>query len=284
MKADGVVANHKLEAAQDAFQKGFNLAVDISSLNAIANKLDLLDKEFLSIAYEGASMNIALNCLETSAGLKPWFHFLASSAKPHNIQYHIGLGWALAQLQLDAVPYMLQLGPIDRYRVPDGYGYYDAIFRTKRSIHNQQKLEEFNKAGSSAYYQGIGRGIWYLSLGRKDEAKNLIDKFAEERHADLWRGLGIACSYAGGCDELALKEIMILAGDYKPHLATGAVMVAICRENAGFMSADTELACKIWCKQSAAVLASAHKPDDISLKANEESAYLNWIWSIESSF
>lgn len=284
MKTAGTAANHKLELAQDAFQKGFNLVTDISSLSTIANKLDSLAPEFLSIAYEGASMNIALNCLETGAELKPWFDFLQSAAKQHSIQYYIGLGWALAQLQLNAMPYMQRLGPIDRYRVMDGYGYYEAIFRTKRTIHKQQKLEEFNEAGSSAYYQGIGRGIWYLSLGKKEEAKTMIDKFPAEMLTDLWRGLGIACSYAGGCDEPALKEMMILAGDYSRQLATGAVMVAICRENAAFMSTDTELACKIWCKQSAAKLATEHKPDDINLKANEETSYLNWIWGIESSF
>lgn len=284
MKITASAAGHKLEAVQDVFQKGFHFAADKSSLNSLAEKLDSLDKEFLSIAYEGASMNIALNCLEVGTEIKPWFDFLGSAAQAHGIQYHIGLGWALAQLQLNTMPYMLQLDAIDRYRVPDGYGYYEAMFRTKRCINNQQKPEGFNEAGLSAYYQGLGRGIWYLSEGEQEAAKMLIDKFTEENRTDLWRGLGIACAYAGGCNVGMLKQIMTIAGDYSRQLATGAIMVAICRERAGFMSADTDQACRIWCKENAGELVLRHKLIDTSIKTNEEDGYLNWIKGIESSF
>ena len=61
-------------------------------------------------------------------------------------------------------------------------------------------------------------------------------------------------------------------------------MVAICRERAGFMTADTELACSIWCKESAGQLALRHKPVESIIKTNEETGYLNWIRGIESSF
>ena len=155
MKVAESMISRKLGAVQDAFQKGFNFAADEFSLNSLADNLNSLDAEFLSIAYEGASMSIALNCLESGGQLKQWFDFLESAAMAHSIQYHIGLGWALAQLQLNTTPYMLQLGAIDRYRVPDGYGYYEAMFRTKRCINNQQKPEGFNEAGLSAYYQGL---------------------------------------------------------------------------------------------------------------------------------
>ena len=178
--ADSMVSN-KLDAVQDTFQKGFDFAADISSLSSLASKLDTLDKEFLSIAYEGASMNIALNCFEAGDEIKPWFEFLESAERAHGIQYHIGLGWALAQLQLNTTIYLQLLDPIERYRVLDGYGYYEAMFRTKKSILNQLRPEGLNEGGISAYYQGIGRGIWYLSRGELAEVQNMMDRFQKEK-------------------------------------------------------------------------------------------------------
>jgi enediyne biosynthesis protein E3 len=273
-----------LQSVQHVFQKGFSLAEETSSLSGLADGLNAMDKEYLSVAFEGASMSIALNCIEADKEIKPWFDFLEQYAQPHTILYHIGLGWALAQLQIHVTPYLERLDAVERYRVMDGYGYYEAIFRTKKCIHGQQQPTGLNAASTSAYFQGIGRGIWYLNHGQISEAQGMIEKFAPEKRMDLWRGLGIACAYAGGCDETVLKDIMAAAGDYRRQLATGAVMTAICRHKAGYITGGTELACKVLCKQNAAQLVSKHVLNNMELKADTEKGYLNWIAGIESSF
>lgn len=284
MKIGSSIAERNLEAVQDTFQKGFDFASAEPAGHSLKQKLDTLNEQYLSIAYEGASMAIALQCLGRGGNLQPWFSFFNASALPHAIQYHIGLGWALAQQQIELSPFLPKLSTVERFRALDGYGYYEAIFRTRRSVHGLQHPEGMDWADLSAYYQGLGRGIWYLNAGEIEIARAMIDKFPAQLRADLWRGIGIACSYAGGCDEAELEKISALSGVYSPNLAAGAVMVAICRDSAGFMFDDTNLACQTWCKQNAAELVLNHKHNGIHINIDNSIDYFKWIEGIELSF
>ncbi|HLP22396.1 MAG TPA: DUF1702 family protein, partial [Chitinophagales bacterium] len=236
----------KMDSIQDTFLRIQD--VFFQSPDWRANIKDLHDSnlEFRSIAYESASMSIALLDLKEGNQLRNWLEFLNEVAHAHATQVHVGLGWALAQSLTPPMDYLPLLEPMQRYRVLDGYGYYEGIFRRRRSIINHLKLKLPDATASGALDQGIGRSLWYNSKGDITAAKTTLETFAPERHADLWRGLGIAIAYVGGCNEETLRNIFIAAGTYQKQLATGAAMALISRHYAGFVSADTESVCTVW--------------------------------------
>src|ERR1044071_7369080 len=70
------------------------------------------------------------------------------------------------------------------------------------------------------------------------------------RSIDLWRGVGIACSYVGGSDENILRKLFSSAQKNYVQLSIGAAMVAKSRTHANSITKDIELACNVWCNLS----------------------------------
>ena len=164
-----------------------------------------------------------------------------STHSAHATQIHVGLGWALAQNEISPIEFLQQLDSMLRYRVLDGYGYYEGFFRRRKSILNQQQPQWNDSTATGAYDQGLGRSLWYIHTGEIDAAKHALEKFPVERHKDLWRGLGIAIAYVGGCSEETIFEILQNAGQHKTDLAEGASRALESRKQSGCFSADTEL-------------------------------------------
>lgn len=275
-----MVVETKMETIQNIFRDVQDNFPETYTLQNLPLHLDSYEVEFRSIAYEAASFCIALKDLEAGNELNNWKIFLQEIGKTHATQIYVGLGWALAQKQIDPSLCLSVLAPMMRYRVLDGYGYYEGTFRRRKSILSQQKPELKDEVTFSAYDQGLGRSLWYIYLGKIDDIKNIIQKFPVERRKDLWRGLGIATSYVGGCDKEMLKEILDKSGEYKTQLTTGSVMVLVSRDFAGFISDDTALACTSWCNKTSEEIINLYKPQ---LDSADENSYSNWIATIEKS-
>jgi hypothetical protein len=271
-----------MESIQGIFREVHDSYSDSTYLPELYKYLDSFELKFRSIAYEAASMSMALNDLKADSQLRRWLEFAQQSAL-HGTQIHVGLGWALAQLQLDPSFFMTKLHPMMRYRVADGYGYYEGIFRRRKSVLSQQRPEWNDAIAMGAYDQGLGRSLWYLNYGNIAGTKKLLEKFPVDRQGDFWRGLGIAITYAGGCGEEQLREIFVLAEDYKTQLAAGCVMALVSRKFSKYISEETFLACTVWCNKNADELLALYQPDLSSVNANHELAYTNWIANIESS-
>lgn len=234
------VANN-IQAIQRIFRDVQENFPETYNLQTLAEKLDTYEVKFRSIAYEAASFCIALKDIDTFGNLHNWKFFLNEIGKPHATQIHVGLGWALAQKQIEPAIYLTQLEPALRYRVLDGYGYYEGVFRKRKSVLGMQKFETKDTAAVIAYDQGLGRCLWYGCMGEIDEAKIVIEKFPAERQKDLWRGLGIAIAYVGGFSERKVEDILQKAATHKIDLAEGASRALHSRKESGCGSEDTEL-------------------------------------------
>lgn len=274
----------KMEIIQNAFLRVHDMFFTSPDWKQNVAELESANIEFRSIAYESASMSIALDDFKHGEQLTNWLQFLNQVATPHATQVHVGLGWALAQNLKNPIAYLPELNPMMRYRVLDGYGYYEGIFRRRRSILNHLKLQVEDTVASSALDQGLGRSIWYLNKGVFDDAKTMIEGFAPDRQNDLWRGLGIAIAYVGGCDENYLKEIFEKAGEHKTQLATGAAMALVSRHYANYISNDTELVCKVFCSKSSEEIILLNEGLRSSLDLNADDAYKKWIEKLEKTF
>jgi hypothetical protein len=245
---------------------------------------DSYDVEFRSIAYEAMSMCIALEDFKTEQQLSKWFDFLTASGTSHATQIHVGLGWAFAQNETDFSSILPKLDPMLRYRVLDGYGYYEGIFRRRKSVLNQDKPEFADATASAAYDQGLGRSLWYTNSGIVPATVSALQKFPAERRADLWRGLGIAVAYVGGCPEETLHEISAAAEIHKPQLSTGAAMALVSRHYAGFISDSHALAATLFCHKSVDEIISLNETLSSNLDLKSDGAYMKWVELLESHF
>lgn len=266
----------KIQHIQTIFRHVQDSFSDSYTLQTLAENLGNYEIEFRSIAYEAASMCIALQDFKTANELNRWHDFLNENSA-HATQIHVGLGWALAQNEISPIEFLRQLEPVFGYRVLDGYGYYEGFFRRRKSILNQQQPQWNDSTATGAYNQGLGRSLWYIHNGEIDAAKHALEKFPVERHKDLWRGLGIAIAYVGGCNEKMLREVFIQSGLYKSQLATGAVMALVSRHYANYISDDTSLVCKVWLNKTSEeiILLNENLRSSLNLKADD--AYKNWI-------
>ncbi len=241
--------------------------------------LEATDTRFRSIAYEGASVSRGL--LDISIG-GPLIHWSAyrERTKPHTVQVHIGLGWAISQRQVPFLSYLNGIEPLMQARVLDGYGYYEGMFRNRTSVRDKIVPPEIKDKDLHAYDQGIGRALWYMAKGNIEQLLKLIDGFADSRKPDLWRGVGIAASYVGGSDELVLTSLFDLSGSYQRSLASGAVFLAHSRQDAGTLNEEAEMTCRKWCGLSTGEAISLMDRTEPSPGTSDDD-YVEWVGRIE---
>ncbi|MBK7147229.1 MAG: DUF1702 family protein [Bacteroidetes bacterium] len=201
---------------------------------------------FRSIAYESASMQCALADIKQQHNLLHWLRFLDLHKAAHATQIYIGLGWALAQEHWPPEEFLVLCDGVDVAKVADGYGYYEGMFRRRKSILQQHQWSYANEVIIKHYDAGLGRSMWYAAQGNFDSAQQTIASFAINRQPDLWQGLGTAISYVGGCSADYLKHILHVAGPYGSNLVQGARSVVQSRKQSGLLSPDANLTLEIW--------------------------------------
>ncbi len=273
----------KMDLIQDTFLRIQDVFFKTPDWRGDIKDLVEANLEFRSIAYESASMSIALDDLKQNNQLANWLEFVNTVGKAHATQVHVGLGWAFAQTLTPPTDYLPLFHPMQRYRVLDGYGYYESLFRRRRSIIHHLKLNLTDATGSGALDQGIGRGTWYLNKGDFAATKEMIAGFQPERHNDLYRGLGIAIAYVGGATEETLKQIIDAAGNFKAQLATGAAMALISRNKAGYITNDAELVCKVFSGKSAAEVLKLDAEINSAIASTDSDAYSKWLINLENA-
>lgn len=239
-------------------------------LPSLIEYLENTEKEFSSIAYESASMAIALKSFERDTFPNEWLLFANGAAAAHQAQVYVGLGWAIAKCNLPFLKAVEKLHSQFYFRIADGCGYYDGSFRKRQAIIDKLVPVYLPAAAMPMYNQGIGRSIWYTEKADINKICSTIETFAADRHADLWRGVGIAVAYVGGCDDANLKTLLQYAASNGFQLACGAALAARSRTMANTMTEDTDRCSRLWFSLTA----------DTAAIANED-VYCNWIMQIE---
>jgi enediyne biosynthesis protein E3 len=227
----------RIECIVQTFKTARELAEKNGLSAALQNHLFTTGEYYRSVAFEGAAMGLALSDVTV------WKEFLANQGSNHAVQVHIGLGWALAERQ-EPVPTVADWPEPDA--VLDGYGYYHGLFRRRLSIRTQSIPEGLTDAQLPAFDRGLGRSIWYISKGDLEVMNRMTDAFAQKRQPDLWRGIGIAVAFVGGCNDLLLGQVASASSTYRPQLLEGAQRALRSRTKAGTPTADAERAVRQW--------------------------------------
>ena len=246
-------ATRRLEAVPQAVICGFEWGIDARDQAEVVRRLDMVDQEQRGFAYEGATM--AFTVIDAMGGGRGHRarDLLLGPGQPHIFLTYIGIGFAMARLprplwkkvmpDLTGSAYY----PAMTWLAVDGYGFDRAYFDTRRFVDEQRVPAAYPWEGEPEYFlraadQGIGRALWFIHGGQVPDVAARVAGFATHRQADLWSGVGLAATFAGGSAADGLAVLRDLAGDHRPDLAQGAVFAAKARSFAGYVPEHTSAA------------------------------------------
>lgn len=289
-RGDGAESRLRLEEIGHTFLQGYHIALEENKPETLGFRLDEVDAELRGFAFEGAAMGLALLDF-----LTPWRRkekrvqiFLKGSGVDHVYMIHIGIGWAVARLPWHRACIersIEQLDPLLRWLAVDGYGFHEGYFYWRFYVEKQTVPKGLFNYSCRAFDQGLGRSLWFVEGANVNRISRTINVFLPARHADLWSGVGLACTYAGGVDRTVIKALKTAAEHYGPHLGQGAAFAAKARQRAGNSAPHTELACEVLCGMSAH---AAAKITDAALEGlppdGKDPAYEVWRGRIRAQF
>jgi len=253
---DAAARGH-IEHIGRTFIEGYHVALEEGSADPVARRLEAVPAGMRGFAFEGAAMGFAL--LDR---LTPWRRnrlrqLIAGPGAGHVYMLHVGAGWAAARLPLALGSTLDSLDPLLRWLAVDGYGFHEGYFHWRRSVEQGVVPRRLQGYARRAFDQGLGRSLWFVELTDVERIRTTIARFDEERRADLWSGVGLACTYAGGVDRVAVEALVSVAGVHRPELAQGAAFAAKARLLPGLASEHTEVACQLICGMPAETAAAA---------------------------
>jgi hypothetical protein len=248
-------------------------------------ELNSVELELRGFAFEGAGMGLAL--LDR---LTPWLQsrlsqFLLGAGDAHSYMVHVAVGWVWARLPIRLLRTDRHLDLLLRWLAFDGWGFHEGYFRWPKYINGQTPPKDLAGYERRAFDQGLGRSFWFVNGGNPELMRSTISNFADPRQADLWSGLGLAATYAGGATREALVALREAAGPFGPQLAQGSAFAAKARVRAGNVVDYTQCATRVLCGLS---VQEAARLTDVCLDDlpphTSEPAYEIWRRQIQRHF
>ena len=241
----------RLERVGATFVAGYHAALEADSPEAVALDLSRFEPELRGFAFEGAAMGLAL--LDR---LSPWRAnrvrgFLRGAGDSHTYMIHVGIGWVWARMPFGFRRARRKLDPLLGWLAFDGWGFHEGFFRWPEFVPDQLPPARLQGYERRVFDQGLGRSFWFSNGGNAVLISQTVSSFATGRRADLWSGVGLAATYAGGGDESTLATLRENSGAHRPQLAQGAAFAAKARQRAGNLTAATDRAARILCGLSA---------------------------------
>lgn len=246
-------AAERLEAIPQAVICGFEWGMESGTLWEIERRLDLVDGEQRGFAYEGAAMAFTIRDAMKGGNGNRAQELLLGPGRPHIFLTYIGIGFAMARLprvlwkkivpDLSGTPYF----PTMSWLAVDGYGFDKAYFDTEKWVVQQRRPQPYPWDGHPRYFlrafdQGVGRALWFIHGGDPHAVAEAVRGFVPDRQADLWSGVGLAATFAGGSSKAGLEHLRQAAGQHQADLALGVVFAVKARTYAGFVPEHTKLA------------------------------------------
>ncbi|WP_425247272.1 DUF1702 family protein [Streptomyces sp. NEAU-NA10] len=239
----------KLEAVPQAVVTGFEWGIEDRDLATTERRLALVDPEHRGFAYEGATMACAIRDAMGPRGHRTR-DLLTGGGKPHIFLNYIGIGFAMAKLPRPLwrklVPDLTgpEYYPAMNWLCVDGYGFDRAYFDTDTWVTRQRLDTPYDWDGHASYWrhafdQGVGRALWFIHAGHVGHVSAAVRAFAGDRQPDLWSGVGLAATFAGGSTPVNLVTLCQEARSDRGHLAQGSVFAAKARHHAGFVPEHT---------------------------------------------
>jgi enediyne biosynthesis protein E3 len=278
-----------LETAGAAFVEGYNAAVATPRADELVATLNEIESMYRGFAFEGAAMALAMFDWITPWDRSRFERYLQTPCgDSHLYMLYVGVGWGMARIPWARKNFecgMQRYDPLYRWLAVDGFGFHQGFFHYREHVTDEHVPRGLSLHAARVFDQGLGRSMWFSQCADPRRIAATIGKFSAARHADLWSGLALAASYAGGVDRSVLENLAEAARPFSANLAQGAAFAAKARQRAGNLVPHTKVACDVFCGTSAEEAAAV---TDRCLKTlppdGVEPAYQAWRARISASF
>jgi len=297
-QVDDPYKQERIEAIGLSFLAGYHAAIDAQSTDQLHQSLESVSSEYKGFAYEGAAMGLGL-----MDQLFPWRSsqfsiFLTDARNLYPYLTYVGLGWSLARLPGGIVNFSKRLveslspstetasnNSLLTCLVIDGYGFHQGYFVWKKYV--QEKFEPIYlpPACLPLFNQGLGRSLCFVLGMDGERIATTIKQFPQSRQADLWSGVGLAVTYAGGLTGSDIESLKKQSQEYLPAFAQGVAFAAKARQRANYVPEHTVLVCQLVWGQPVEVIANLTdtKLWDLPLNSKLE-AYRIWRQRLQQAF
>lgn len=252
-RASDPAARRRIEQVGQTFVHGYHTGLEGTQPAALGDRLDEVPAEWRGFAYEGAAMALALLDFVSPFRGHRWREFLTGPGDAHAYMVHVGWGWAAARIpwvRRNLQRRLAKLDPLLGWLAVDGYGFHEGYFHADRYVRQQRVPPHLSGYARRAFDQGLGRCLWFVEATDTQRVAAAIRDFPATRQADLWAGIGLAATYAGGADRAGLESLIEAARPDQANLAQGAAFAAKARLRAGNPTPGTELASEVLCGMS----------------------------------
>ncbi len=277
-------ARKHLEYIGRCFLRGYNEGLAGHQALALSHAVTLVEPAYRGFAFEGVAMALTMLGYITPWRRSRLEQLLRECGDEHAYMAHIGAGWAVARLRRPLVPILARRDGLLGWLVADGMGFHEGYFKWPRFVVKGERLAGLGGYALRAFDQGVGRSLWFVGGADPQRVRHFADTFALSRRADLWSGIGLAATYAGGIRHEGLEVLGKLSGTHASAMAQGAVFGAKARSRAGNSTPHTDAACQILCGMSARV--ASQLADDTLARIPEPytaSSYENWRLAIQAT-
>jgi enediyne biosynthesis protein E3 len=239
-----------LEEILRTFIAGYNLTLQARDYELLAQTLEgEFDSHHVGFAFEGAGMCCALLDLLVPRRVSRLRELMDGAGRQHDYIATVGAGFAVARL-----PYGLRvwdryaekLDPMVAWCVLDGYGFHQGIFHRRPFVEEcKEPPARLPRHGKQLFDAGLGRSLWWSKGASPVLIRKSIERFPEPRRSEMWHGVGVACTYAGGVDEATLLELLELSGGYRADFLSGVPFAARMRQKGENPSPATDMTCRL---------------------------------------
>lgn len=278
----------QLETIGKNFLNGYHNAIADRNSHFFENSTLGVQREFSGFYFEGVAMG---NSIKDSLSFFNKYRLKKLMDHPignaHIYMLHVGIGWAFARIPGNIEKKMKKYHPLYRWLIMDGYGFHQAYFKTKKYVYGLKKPTGFKNTYSlHAFYQGVGRCLWFVECAVPERIAERIEAFPPEFRKDLWSGAGLACTYACGVSLTEIIKLKNFSDKYYPHFAQGAVFAAKARQRANITTDENEKACTTICSLSISEAAALSDRcfEEIPEGLLPEEQYEYWRSTISSAF
>jgi enediyne biosynthesis protein E3 len=247
-ECDTAATRFHLEEILRTFIAGYNLTLETPRFELLAQRLEReFDSHHVGFAFEGAGMCAALLDLLVPRKVSRLRELTDGAGRQHDYIATVGAGFAVARLPYGLrvwERYAAKLDPMVAWCVLDGYGFHQGIFHRRPFVEEcKEPPVRLPLYGKQLFDAGLGRSLWWSKGASPVLIGKSIDRFPEPRRAEMWHGVGVACTYAGGVQEAALLELLELSGSYRADFLSGLPFAARMRQKGANASPVTDMAC-----------------------------------------
>lgn len=229
-------AQARLEGVAKTVIHGYNAALELGgNPSDIAAATERTRPELRGFLSEGLAMGLYTLSRFRLLGARAFWDFAGQHGGRHEYMSYIGAGLAIGVFGSSYERFMERACPMCGCLVLDGVGFYYAMFRTKRGIRMQYVPPRIarNPFHLERYDNGLGRALWFYASGDAATIAATIAEFDPARQPNIWSGVGLAATYAGGVPEDQIQQLLHFAGPHRAYLGQGSFLAAHTRYRAG---------------------------------------------------